>query len=504
VSPASAVSDMDIDAFAASRELFEVAVGFLSGAQAAALTHGELEQRLDTDGRELLRQLLGEHLALRAAREPRLAAVVDAGGVERTRVEAGHTRTLATVFGPVAVQRLAYRARGATNLHPADAVLNLPPERYSHGLRRLAAIEATRGSFDEAVTAVSRATGQELGKRQVEELTARTAVDFEDFYATRRPAPAPDGDLLVLSCDGKGVVMRPDALRPATRRAAAAATPKLATRLSKGEKRNRKRMAEVGAVYDITPAVRTGADILTLDEAPGERAPAPKAARKWLTASVTEDTATVVAKVFDEAQRRDPDQARTWLALLDGNNHQIECIGTEARARAVTVHILIDFIHVLEYLWRAAWSFYDEGEAAAETWVHDKALAVLAGRARTVAAAIRRKATACRLEPKQRTNADTTAAYLTNKAPYLDYATALASGWPIATGVIEGACRHLVKDRMDLTGARWGLPGAEAILKLRAITSNGDFDEYWTFHLHNEKRRNHEARYAAHVIPQAA
>jgi len=129
---------------------------------------------------------------------------------------------------------------------------------------------------------------------------------------------------------------------------------------------------------------------------------------------------------------------------------------------------------VLEYLWKAAWCFYAEGDPAVEAWVQDKARAILAGRAAKVAGAIRRQATNAKLEPTRRTGADTCAKYLTNKAPYLDYPTALTSGWPIATGVIEGACGHLVKDRLDITGARWGLPGAEAILKLRAVRSNGD------------------------------
>src|SRR5450759_1182948 len=138
-----------------------------------------------------------------------------------------------------------------------------PEEKHSHGLRRLAAVEAARGSFDEAAGAVERATGDRLGKRQVEELAARTAVDFDDFYATRKLPPAADpGDVLALSADGKGIVMRPEARRPATARAAAKTSPKLATRLSKGEKRNRKRMAELGAVYDAAPVVRTPADIL--------------------------------------------------------------------------------------------------------------------------------------------------------------------------------------------------------------------------------------------------
>jgi hypothetical protein len=136
--------------------------------------------------------------------------------------------------------------------------------------------------------------------------------------------------------------------------------------------------------------------------------------------------------------------------------------------------------------------------------VADKATSVLQGRARAVAAGIRRRATRQGLDLPARRNADIAARYLANKAGYLDYPTALAAGWPIATGVIEGACRHLVKDRMDLTGARWGLEGAEAILKLRALRSNGDFDNYWHFHLARERQRIHQSRYTDSVIPQAA
>jgi len=107
-------------------------------------------------------------------------------------------------------------------------------------------------------------------------------------------------------------------------------------------------------------------------------------------------------------------------------------------------------------------------------------------------------------EPSRRAGIDACATYLTNKRLYLDYPKALKEGWPIATGVIEGACRHLIKDRMDITGARWGLEGAEAVLKLRALCSNGDFNNYWAFHLAQERRRVHESRYAKEVIPRAA
>ena len=493
------------DAFGASRACFEQMCSFMGGDEAAGLTHAELEERVTVDAREAVRLLLQDHVDLRAVREERLDDVADAAGTQRGSVETGHVRPLLTVVGKIDITRLAYRCRGELNLYPADAALSLPAEVHSHGLRRLCAIESARGSFEEAAQAIRRTTGQQLGKRQVEQLAARAAVDFDAFYTdpSRPRAPVADIDILVLSADGKGIVMRPDALRPATAKAAADATGKLKTRLSKGEKRNRKRMAEVGAVYDVTPVVRAPTDIIGRDHHI-DRAPPPKATNKWLTASVVDDAATVISQIFDEVERRDPDHRRRVVALVDGAKHQIDCIQTQAEARDMKVTIIVDFIHVLEYLWSAAWSFFHEGDPAAEAWVADKALAVLNGQSSIVAASIRRKATCLGLDPRARANADTCANYLLTKRDHLDYRHALEHGWPIATGVIEGACRHLVKDRLDLTGARWGLHGAEAILKLRALRSNGDFEDYWKFHLHQEQHRTHDTRYANATIPTAA
>ena len=125
--------------------------------------------------------------------------------------------------------------------------------------------------------------------------------------------------------------------------------------------------------------------------------------------------------------------------IVTGNSTQIEAVTAEAAARGVTVTIVIDFIHVLEYLWKAAWSFFDKGEPAAEEWVAGQARKVLHGSARQVAAGIRRRATTCGYSPAERAGADECARYLDNKTGYLDYATALGKGWPIATGIIETA-----------------------------------------------------------------
>ncbi|MGH3181543.1 MAG: ISKra4 family transposase [Streptosporangiaceae bacterium] len=495
-------------AFAESRECYAELEEWLASEDTAGLQHGELEEQLDVRGRELLRRLFQDRLDLMAAREERRHDVTGQDGVPRTRGERGRERPLVTKFGQVRVSRIAYRAPGRVNVHLLDAVLNLPEEKHSHGLRKLAAIEAARGSIEAARAAVARATGVRIGKRQLEELARRAAAHVEEFYLQRVISPAPDNWPLVLTFDGKGIVMLPDSLRPATAKAAAAAENKLATRLSPGEKNGRKRMAELACVYDAAPVPRTPEDIISTPAQKREKSKAqakgakgkgkprePQAKGKWLTASVTDDIPAVIAAAFDEAERRDPGRKREWAVLIDGNNTQIEAVTAEAARRGIKITTTIDFIHVLEYVWKAAWSFFDKGEPAAEEWVADQARKILHGKAGQVAAGIRRRATTYGYSAAERGGADECARYLDNKKDYLDYATALKKGRPIATGIIEGACRHIVKDRMDITGARWGLEGAEAILRLRALTANGDFDAYWRYHLRREHERIHHAKY---------
>lgn len=515
-------------------------VAWLDGPEAMATEHGDLEDRLQVHSREQYRLLLQGHLDERARRERRRPGVTGSDGVLRPRVENGHQRGLTTVFGTVTVTRKAYRAVPgsaapaappgeaggesdagtaavtdpssplptpqppvpARNLHPADAVANLPVVRQSAGLSRLAAIEATRGSFGDAREAIERATGVRLGKRQVEGLVRLAAVDVDAFYAAGCPEPCPDL-VLGLQCDGKGIVMRPGHLRPGTAKAAAKASAKLTTRLSPGEKHGRKRMAEIVAVYDLEPESRSIDDIVparataagTAAAGKPARRPGPVVTGKWLHANVTDDIPAVITAMFDEAERRDPRHERTWVALVDGNRQQIDTISDQATARGVRVTIVIDFVHVIEYVWKAAWTFFYPGDPDAETWVADHARTILAGRAVDAAATIDHQADAGGFRGSERTGADEAVRYLTRKAAYLDYATALANGWQIATGIIEGAARFLVKDRMDITGARWTTPGAEAVLRLRAVIANGDFDGYWRYHQQQELRRNHLDRY---------
>ena len=179
---------------------------------------------------------------------------------------------------------------------------------------------------------------------------------------------------------------------------------------------------------------------------------------------------------------------------MDGNRTQIEAITAEAARRGVTVTVICDFVHVLEYPWKAAWSFFDKGDPDAEGWVSEQAVRILHGKA------ARSRPGSAAAPPLSATRPPSA------KAPTPARATSPPrnSTWKTpppsqkagrSPPAIEGACRHLVKDRMDITGARWGLDGAEAILKLRALITNGDFDQYWRYHLRKEHERGPIASY---------
>lgn len=486
--------------FSESRRRFDAIVDQLRSAETGLMDHGELENFLSADGRELLRLIMQDHLDLRHSREERLPGIEGADGVLRTHVrERG--RTLVTIFGPVEVDRFAYSAPETDQLCPADARLNLPPERHSQGIALRIAEESARGSFEEAINAVERATGVAVPKRQAEQLARRAASDFEAFYTSRAVlGPEPTQDPLVLTLDGKGVVMRKEALRDETRQEA---DRREKTGLKADEERQgRKRMATVAAVYSIAPYPRTAEDVMgslnsggkSEEKGAKER---PHARNKRVWASLADTPEHVTREVFREALRRDPAKKRQWVGLVDGDPHQIERIRAQSRKAKVTVTLVLDFIQVLEYLWDAARVFHgDDAHPAAEGWVRERAIKILEGRTCDVAAGIRRSATLQGLQGQARKTVDTSADYLLNHLHMMRYAEYLKRGLPIASGVIEGACRHLIKDRMDITGARWGLDGAESVLRLRSLRSSGDFAQYWNFHQHHELIRNHETRFS--------
>ncbi|MBE7451106.1 MAG: ISKra4 family transposase [Kofleriaceae bacterium] len=472
----------------------------LTSPEAMGMTLTEIERMVGSAGHELMRELLQAYVDLRSARE-QAVEVTGADGVERTQVRQS-TRTVETPHGEISVSRKLYQAPGVDGLAPLDAALGLPDEHYSMELRRLVAVESARASFDEVVELVAKHTGAHVPKRQIEQLTVRAAQDFDAFYDRLLREPEATDDLLILGFDGKGIAMRHADLRPATKRAAETTPRRLDTRLTSGEKKNRKRMAQVATVYTLAPWVRTAADVLHTLRPDDLDAIRPRPKQKRVGASVEHTAQQVVDDAFAEATRRDPEHRRRWVVLVDGQLDQLKRVQRAARKFGAEVTIVLDIVHVLEYLWRAAYAFHAAGTEEAETWVRHRLLALLNGRsAGEIAKRLRGMIERHGLDANAAAPVIKCANYLVKNGRWLHYDRALAGGLPIATGVIEGACRYLVQDRMGRTGARWSLTGAEAILRLRALKTSGDFDDYWQFHLAQEHDRVHRSRYADGEVP---
>ena len=481
----------------------------LAGEAGRAVSLDAMELLVIERGRDLLRGLVQLSLDAQADAEARLAGVTGADGVPRARVEHGHARPVVTTLGEVSVRRIAYRSgiKGVLSLFPRDAVLNLPPGGYSWQLQRLAEMSCRAVSYEQAREFVLAATGVSVGKRQLEQIMAAAAADAERFCQDPGrprdellpPGAGPGADLppLGISADGKGVAMRPEARR----RRAKAPDKRVRTfekRTGTGEKKGHKRMAETACVFDVIAPdgpPRIPEEIMARE--PGEPARGPRAVNRWYACDITAGRDVTIGKAFDEADRRDPGHRRTWISLVDGDACQIGWIQAQAAQRGITITIVIDFIHVLEYLWKAAWCFHPPRDPAMEDWVTAQGLDILHGRVSEVITRIGQLAAASPPRPggEHAKIIRRTLSYLENKQPWMDYPAALAAGWPIATGVIEGACRHLVQDRMGITGARWSLPGAQAILWLRAIHASGDHDAYWNYHIQQEHQRNHLSHY---------
>ena len=281
--------------------------------------HGDVEQLIHKDGFELMRLLLQGHLDERCRQEPDFDSVWQ-GTCEHRHKRKNRSRQLNTLFGKVEVRRKSYSLGGVDSIFPQDAELNLSVDQYSDGLRRQTAFAVSEQSFDKSSESISRNSATTVAKRQVENITRHLSHDFDEFYKSRQTEVTDTANLLVLTCDGKGVVMRHTDLRPATQEAAKSGKHKKQTRLSRGEKGNRKRMATVASVYDMAPHIRS-ADSIIGSKKVNFQTPKPGNKRVW--ASVEKSPLEVIEQMFAEARRRDPDQGRKWVVFVDGQPVQL-------------------------------------------------------------------------------------------------------------------------------------------------------------------------------------
>lgn len=474
-----------------SFEALDELAAYISSLKFSQSSFGNIETVIQEKGQEIIRQLAQGYLNQRASEEVKQDFVTGEDGIERTQRRVDCTRKIESRFGEVVATRIGYRSKYHGSIFPLDAELNLPINKYSHGLQEELAHLVAVDSFDETLESLERQGGGILPKRQLQEVSANIVQDFSEFYKQPLEESQKKGNILVITADGKGVSMHNQDLRPATKKQAELDQNKEKARLQPGEKKGRKRMATVVSVYETSPNQRTPEQILSIN---GETTPLrPKIENKRVWAEITEDMGNALDQGFQEALRRDPEQKMEWVVLIDGQTDLIRQVEVQAEKHDVEVTIIQDFIHVIEYLWKAAHALYPKKENAEkrEEWVRGRTYEILKGNAQSVASGLRRAASRRELDKKGRKPVDTAANYIEKNQKRLKYDEALSKGLPIATGVIEGACRHLVKDRMDLTGARWRLKSADAVLKLRALKVSGDLKKYLSFHFWKEKCRNY-------------
>jgi hypothetical protein len=323
-------------------------------------------------------------------------------------------------------------------------------------------------------------TGVRVPKRSAEQLVVEAAADFEGFYAQRTGLwRGQQGPILVASIDSKGIPMVK--AEPATKK----------VRLRKGEKRQKKRMSTVAAVFSQQPEPRTpeavvaslfaAADLRPLRRR--KRSCRPQRKRVW--ASLLTEKDAFIADVRQEMLRRDPRHRKTWVIVTDGER------GLQRRVCQIfrDVVLILDLLHVLEKLWAAAYTLHPEGSAQAETFVRVRTLRILRGGVSQVVKGLRQTVTKRRLRGEKRETLRSVAGYYYRNRSRMRYDLYLRKGLPIASGSVEGACKNLIKDRMERSGMRWTPTMAEAMLRLRATYLSGDFEEYWDYHVQQDQQR---------------
>ena len=371
-----------------------------------------------------------------------------------------------SIFGKLMFERAYFHTRGQGGQCPLDEALSLPERCYSDLLMESAELLGVEGAYSKGLRVVARLLGLTLSELALEAGVAEHSQAVKAYYAQKAPFPTTEeGRILVAQADGKGV--------PMVRRE----TADLKVRRGKGDKKTRKKEAIATAVYTIEPYYRTPQDVINAlfkkgDPPPGRPAPH----HKQVFASMRGKDQAIKHLAWWVA-RREGEHIRERVALTDG----AEPLQRHVLAKLPGFTLILDIIHVDEHLWKAGTALYGETDPHRTEWVEAQMLDILSSHSDQVIRRLEDKAATLQRSSQAAKALRGVANYLRRNRPYMDYTEYLRRGWPIGTGVIEGTCRHLVKDRMELSGMRWTLSGAGALLALRAVNENGDWDDFHTF-----------------------
>jgi hypothetical protein len=459
------------------RAEFERLLDFVTGAEAQTATADRIERGLFRRLLGLGAQLLLLFFVIRAQNCSREPLQKEDG--QELPYHAERKRVYSSIFGKIPFWR-PYFYKAGVGEAPLDAELSLGSDRYSDFLRDMTKYLAVYVAYGKDTDLLDRFFDLQLSTRVLQQIIDADAADVEAFYAQKPPpAPSEEAEILVVQADGKGV---PIVLETP-------AEPRV--RLGKGQKRGRKKEAIVTTVYTVACTPRAPEDVVAglfcqQGDTPNHVSEPPKPQHKHIWATLDGKDAAL-DRLMKQVIPRQGSHIQHQVALCDG----CEALQSRIEARFSDFTLILDFIHPHEDLWEVANSLLGETDEQRTEWVAARTLQMLSGETEQIIAEFRHLAQDSTRSACQREKLAKTANYFERNLPYMDYPTYLARGWPIASGVIEGACRHFVKDRFELSGMRWTQDGAENLLHLRAVAENDHWDAYHDF----RKRQRHARLY---------
>jgi len=395
-----------------------------------------------------------------------------------------------SVFGKLRVPRTCYRTDGLEGVMPLDAQANLPDRSYSYLLQEWMDLLSIRDSFGEASVTLDKLLGSGVNPSRFEVVNRESANSYDEFYENKEePTPESEGKIKTVQFDGKGV--------PVIKSEAA----KIQSRLGKGEKRQKKKEAIVGVSYTTDPKVRTAKEVAEnliypekakerkeAEKEQGIKSPTIQAKNPRRMASLERSKEEVMKEIIADAKDRTPNNQRPLVAVMDG----ALCLWTllSTLLRGMNWVGILDVIHVAEYLWKVGNALYGENTKEGRKWVYGHLLAILEGRVGRVIGGLKQSLKKRKkLKSGQRKALQDAISYFENHREWMHYDEYLTAGYPIGSGVVESACGHTVKSRMEGAGRRWSIKGAESTLLLRSVYTSNDWDAYWQAHREVEQKR---------------
>jgi len=412
-----------------------------------------------------------------------------------------------SIFGEINILRAAYAHPRGGRVYPLDTQLNLPQHQFSYLLLKWLQAGSAEQDFRTAVNRFNEIFDfsffPELPQRQ----GLPIAAYVEPFYQqVETPPAATEGSHIALSADGKGVrILQSERPQPSGEEALAK------PRLGKGEKPGIKKEAVVVTDFSFHPQSRTAESIVkgllnqytrqekkqaTLDRQDRRQQglPEPRAPHNKHVFATLAGKDAAFEHLLHHLQRRDPTGQKPLIALLDGDPALENTLSEQLRRYDLQDHLkatILDITHASEYLWEVGTALHGEKGPARVLWVEEKLYALLEGKVGYVIGGLRQRCTKnqAHLTLAQHKTLEKTITYFDNHRHMMEYHTYLKNGYPISTGVVEGACGSLVKNRMEQSGMRWSVAGAQAVLNQRAVVKNGDWEDFWRFYIDAERER---------------